>query len=81
MHEDITEQTEQKWMSELAEKSLDTQNRRFNAALDNMSHGLSIFDAEMRLVVCNKRYLEIYGLPADDVRPGHVAACGSPSCA
>ena len=55
IHDDVTEQTEQKWMAELTEKSLDVQNRRFNAALDNMSHGLSIFDAEMRLVICNPR--------------------------
>src|SRR5688572_30796612 len=50
MHEDVTQQTEQKWHSELAEKSLDTQSRRFSAALDNLSHGLSIFDADLRLV-------------------------------
>jgi diguanylate cyclase (GGDEF)-like protein len=70
MHEDVTEQTEQKRMNELAEKSLDTQNRRFSAALENMSHGLAIFDAELRIVTCNKRYLEIYRLPADIVGPG-----------
>jgi PAS domain-containing protein len=70
MHEDITEQTEQKWLSELTEKSLDTQSRRFNAALENMSHGLSIFDASMRIVICNKRYLEIYRLDGTDVGPG-----------
>ena len=70
VHEDITEQTEHRWMSELAERSLDTQTRRFRAAIDNMAHGLSIFDAELRLVICNKRYLEIFKLPADRVRPG-----------
>ena len=70
MHEDVTEQTEQKWMNELTEKSLVTQNTRFNAALENLSHGLSIFDADMRLVTCNKSYLEIYGLSAEEVGPG-----------
>jgi PAS domain-containing protein len=70
MHEDITEQTEQKWLSELTEKSLDAQNRRFNAALENMSHGLSIFDAEMRIVTCNQRYLDIYKLSETEVRTG-----------
>jgi diguanylate cyclase (GGDEF)-like protein len=70
MHEDITEQTEQKWLSELTEKSLDTQSRRFNAALENMSHGLSIFDADMRIVTCNKRYLDIYKLTEAEVHPG-----------
>jgi diguanylate cyclase (GGDEF)-like protein len=70
IHDDVTDETERKWLAELTEKSLDAQSRRFNAALDNMSHGLSIFDAEMRLVICNRRYLEIYGLPAELVRPG-----------
>jgi diguanylate cyclase (GGDEF)-like protein len=70
MHEDITEQTEQKWMSELTNRSLATQKIRFEAALDNMSHGLSIFDAEMRIVVRNQRYLDLYDLPPDAVRPG-----------
>jgi diguanylate cyclase (GGDEF)-like protein len=70
IHEDVTEATERKWMAELTEKSLDAQNRRFTAALDNMSHGLSIFDSEMRLVVCNQPYLDIYGLTPKLVHAG-----------
>ena len=38
------------------------QNERFNAALENMSQGLSMFDAEARLIVCNQRYRDIYAL-------------------
>ena len=65
MHEDVTEQTEQKWMAELQERSRITQSRRFEAAIDNMEHGLAIFDGELRLVAFNRRYREIYGLPPD----------------
>jgi len=43
--------------------NLEVQNLRFKAALDNMSQGLSLFDAEGRLVVCNRRYAEIFQLP------------------
>ena len=39
-------------------------------ALDNMSQGVVMFDAAARVVVCNKRYLEIYGLSPDVVKPG-----------
>ncbi len=46
------------------------QNRRFNAALANMSLGLCMFDVDERLVVCNGRYAEIYGLPPGLVEPG-----------
>ncbi len=39
-------------------------------ALNNMTQGVVMFDAAGRLVVCNDRYLEIYGLSPDIVRPG-----------
>ena len=63
-HEDVTEETEQQWLAALTEKQLALQGRRFSAVIDNMSHGISIFDAEVRLVTCIC-YLEIYGLPAE----------------
>ncbi len=46
------------------------QNRRFNVALANMSQGLCMFDEEQRLVVCNDRYIEMYGLSKDLAEPG-----------
>ncbi len=49
---------------------LATQNARFDSALNNMSQGLSMFDREQRLVVCNERYAELYGLPPELTRPG-----------
>ncbi|MEM7223272.1 MAG: PAS-domain containing protein [Pseudomonadota bacterium] len=38
-------------------------NMLFDAVLHNMAQGLAMFGADNRLLVCNKRYLEIYGLP------------------
>ena len=35
-----------------------------------MSHGLCMIDPEQRIVVCNSRYAEMYGLPADLAKPG-----------
>jgi diguanylate cyclase (GGDEF)-like protein len=46
------------------------QNLRFDTALNNMSHGLIMFDAFERLVVCNDRYLKMYGLSRTVVKPG-----------
>ncbi len=46
------------------------QNRRFNAALGNMSQGLCMFDEDQRLMVCNDRYIEMYGLSKDLAAPG-----------
>jgi diguanylate cyclase (GGDEF)-like protein/PAS domain S-box-containing protein len=55
---------------EQTSEELQTQNLRFDAALNNMSHGLCMFDATGRLVVCNERYLELYGLSPENARPG-----------
>jgi diguanylate cyclase (GGDEF)-like protein len=45
-------------------------NRCLDVALNNMGRGLSMFDAEARLIVCNKLYREIYALPETLTRPG-----------
>ena len=39
-----------------------------------MARGLSLFDANQRLVVCNKTYREIYALPKRLARPGSTLA-------
>src|SRR5579884_3719352 len=39
--------------------------------LNNMSHGVLLFDSESRLIFCNKLYLEMYGLLPEVARPGH----------
>lgn len=44
--------------------------RQLDAALNNMSQGLCMFDADDRLAVCNARYLDMYNLSPDIVRPG-----------
>jgi methyl-accepting chemotaxis protein len=43
-------------------------------ALNNMTQGVVMFDADGRLVVCNDRYLDMYGLSADIVKPGALLA-------
>ena len=61
--EDITER-------ERAADALKEQHRRFDIALNNMAHGLCMFDKDMRLIVSNKRYAEMFNFPPDFVRPG-----------
>ncbi len=51
-------------------RELEQANARVDAALNNMSQGLGMFDAEGRLVVCNEQYLRMYGLSHDIVKPG-----------
>jgi diguanylate cyclase (GGDEF)-like protein len=52
------------------EQTLAEQNRRFDAALTNMSQGLAMLDADLRITVFNSRYPEMIGLAEGDVRPG-----------
>jgi diguanylate cyclase (GGDEF)-like protein len=53
-----------------SEEALEAQNQRFAAALNNMAHGMCMFDKDKRLVVCNNLYLEMYGLARELGRPG-----------
>jgi diguanylate cyclase (GGDEF)-like protein/PAS domain S-box-containing protein len=39
-------------------------------ALENMRHGLCMFDAEGRIAFNNRRYPEVIGLPPERVKPG-----------
>src|SRR5262245_66633839 len=39
-------------------------------AINHMSQGLTMFDKAERLVLCNDRYIELYGLSRDVVKPG-----------
>ncbi|WP_067732456.1 bifunctional diguanylate cyclase/phosphodiesterase [Novosphingobium naphthalenivorans] len=41
-----------------------------DAALENMQHGLCLFDAEERLVLRNRRFAELWNLPEDSCLPG-----------
>lgn len=52
-YEDITER-------EHAVEELSEQYRRFDAALNNMSHGLCMLDSNLRMIVCNRRYIEMF---------------------
>ena len=45
-------------------------NRRIDIALNNMTHGLCMFDAEQKLIVCNKTYVQMYALTPELAKPG-----------
>jgi diguanylate cyclase (GGDEF)-like protein len=50
--------------------SLDQRVKELNLALNNMRQGLVMFDESARVVVCNQRYIEMYGLSPDVVKTG-----------
>jgi diguanylate cyclase (GGDEF)-like protein/PAS domain S-box-containing protein len=69
-YEDITERKQHLQALQQREEELGIQNIRFDAALNNMGSGLCMFDADGRLIVCNERYAEMYGLSSDQIKPG-----------
>jgi diguanylate cyclase (GGDEF)-like protein len=56
----------------LNEKSgeLERANACFDAALNNMSQGLCLFDVSARIIVCNQQYLQMYNLSQEVARAG-----------
>jgi diguanylate cyclase (GGDEF)-like protein len=52
------------------ERSLRETNLLLDAALENMSQGLCLFSKDNKIEVFNRRYLEIFKLSADLIKPG-----------
>jgi methyl-accepting chemotaxis protein len=51
-------------------RRLRRQSRQLIAALDHMSQGLCMYDGSERLLLYNKRYIEMYGFSPEVVKPG-----------
>ncbi|HET7491436.1 MAG TPA: PAS-domain containing protein, partial [Bradyrhizobium sp.] len=47
-----------------------TEKQRLDTAINNMTQGLLLYDSSQRLVVCNQRYISMYGLSPEIVKPG-----------
>ncbi|KQT55285.1 MULTISPECIES: ATP-binding protein [unclassified Aureimonas] len=48
----------------------DEANTRLQNAVENISESFVLWDCENKLVLCNHRYQEVFGLSDEDVRPG-----------
>jgi PAS domain S-box-containing protein len=53
-----------------SEEQLARQSALLQATLDNISQGLSVYDADLRLVAFNQHYIHMLGLPPGFARPG-----------
>ena len=49
---------------------LGLQKQQLDTALNNMTQGLVLYDASARIILCNRRYIDMYGLSTDIVKPG-----------
>jgi diguanylate cyclase (GGDEF)-like protein len=57
-----------------SQRRLTLEKQRLDKAINNMTQGLLLFDSSERLVVCNDRYIEMYGLSPRIIRPGATFA-------
>jgi diguanylate cyclase (GGDEF)-like protein/PAS domain S-box-containing protein len=55
---------------EASQRRITLEKQRLDRAVNNMTQGLLLFDSSRRLIVCNHRYLDMYGLSADIIKPG-----------
>jgi diguanylate cyclase (GGDEF)-like protein len=69
-HQDVTDELRRVARLEARERDLALQNMRFEAAVENISQGLCMFDSERRLVICNSAYARLYNLPPELMAPG-----------
>src|SRR4029079_7443993 len=69
-HEDVTEEIASSEIVQKRKHELERQNIRLDAAVNNISQGLCMFDPRRRLVICNAPYARIYNLGEDLVKPG-----------
>jgi diguanylate cyclase (GGDEF)-like protein/PAS domain S-box-containing protein len=52
------------------QEKLREQKRQLDTALNNMTQGLVLYDGSQRLVLCNQRFIDMFGLSTDIVKPG-----------
>ena len=61
------------WIHSALRRVKRSQARRtayISSALNSLSHGVVMTDPKQRIIYCNDRYLEIYGLERSDLTPG-----------
>jgi len=56
--------------SALIRRAMSLEALRIRTALDHLSQGLCLFDAEERLLFCNAEFTRMYGLSPQRVKPG-----------
>jgi diguanylate cyclase (GGDEF)-like protein/PAS domain S-box-containing protein len=56
--------------SQDSQQRLELQKQQLDTALNNMTQGLVLYDASARIILCNRRYVDMYELSADVVKPG-----------
>ena len=59
-----------KQQNQESQERLESERHRLDTALNNMTQGLVLYDASARVVTCNRRYIDMYGLSTEIIKPG-----------
>lgn len=54
----------------VSQQRLTLEKQRLDTAVNNIPQGLVLYDASARIIVCNRRYVEMFGLSPDVAKPG-----------
>ncbi|MGX1108357.1 diguanylate cyclase (GGDEF)-like protein [Bradyrhizobium elkanii] len=55
---------------EISDERLATERRNLMTAVNNIPQGLVLYDASARIIICNRPYIEMFGLSPDVAKPG-----------
>jgi diguanylate cyclase (GGDEF)-like protein len=53
-----------------AQLKLSEKSQHLDTAINNMTQGLLLFDSSGRLVICNQRYMDMFGVSPEVAKPG-----------
>lgn len=62
------QELERKVLERTAE--LQDQKRLLDVVVENISHGITLFDTDLKLLICNQRFIDLLDYPAELARPG-----------
>jgi diguanylate cyclase (GGDEF)-like protein len=55
---------------QFAREQLTLEKQRLDTAVNNIPQGIVVYDASARITVCNRRYIEMFGVSPDVAKPG-----------
>ena len=63
----------------LSSQRLAVERRHLSIAVNNIPQGLVLYDASARIIICNQRYIEMFGLSPEVAKPGCTNAAAGPA--
>lgn len=70
-HDELEDRVRQRTADlDLSRQELQRKTATLETIMDNISQGISLYDRDLRLVACNRRFIDLLDLPQEMDRPG-----------